>query len=89
MEDQIWKEIIKAKEVDIDNFELLKKFKDNLNENLKVEFVINQIKDDKLTKWINIQVPSEGNNVKTFEDILADSDWKYLRLIKWDINLAL
>jgi len=44
--------------------------------------VINQIKDDKLTKWINIQVPSEGNNVKTFEDILTDSDWKYLRLVK-------
>jgi hypothetical protein len=61
---------------------LLKKFKDNLNENLKVEFVINQIKDDKLTKWINIQVPSEGNNVKTFEDILSGSDWKYLRLVK-------
>jgi hypothetical protein len=38
---------------------LLKEFKDNLNENLKVEFVINQIQNDKLTKWINIQVPSE------------------------------
>jgi hypothetical protein len=54
---------------------------DNLDVNVK--FKINHIGFDAYPKWINIQVPKKNDNtLKSFEEILENSSWKYLRIIK-------
>ena len=92
LEKKIWEKIVKSDKVYVDEFNFLKKFKENLDKDLKVSFKINAIdlKQGFYPKWINIQVPIKTENsetkVKTFEEILEDSDWKYLRVVKWDID---